>query len=381
MKGTLFFALLMGLVSPAHAQQAAPAAASSEITTAPVPARILWTGVTNSAAPLTVGPANFAASYTELLDIQSNPQFARNKRLLESTNKISDALRERLLKSTAQEYVTNVMRVTNLTFQAFDPRSLNHVAWTNLLARTNGRSTQVWSKRVHPPGWPSSKVAAEWNRNSLIYGMKGFTGLSPCWEGEGENGQVPITALTRRHGYTRGHGMGPEGFRKIFAGKKVWFVTPENKLVQVRIEREIVRAAPGRDYAIVIFDDDLPASIQPLRVMRPEAFATTITNVPNAPTATLFMEQGGNCTPLLPGFGLNVYKGGDSGSANLLPMPDELVFVSGRSTSQPDARMQADMDELCRLEKLDPAKYQLNWFDTSRFPSFAGGAAANQSNR
>jgi hypothetical protein len=25
--------------------------------------------------------------------------------------------------------------------------------------------------------------------------------------------------------------------------------------------------------------------------------------------------------------------------------------------------MQADMDELCRLEKLDPAKFQLRWVD------------------
>jgi hypothetical protein len=49
---------------------------------------------------------------------------------------------------------------------------------------------------------------------------KSMAALSPGWEGEVNSGQVPVTALTRRHGYTRGHSMGPDGFRTLFAGRK-----------------------------------------------------------------------------------------------------------------------------------------------------------------
>ena len=65
-----------------------------------------------------------------------------------------------------------------------------------------------------------------------MWGMTGLTALSPCWSGEGSPGQVPITALTRRHGYARGHDMGPQGFSKAHAGQKVWFLpgtTPSSR--------------------------------------------------------------------------------------------------------------------------------------------------------
>jgi hypothetical protein len=63
-------------------------------------------------------------------------------------------------------------------------------------------------------------------------------------------------------------------------------------------------------------------------------------------------------------------KGGDSGAPNLLPLPGELIFCGGRTTSPPSPQMQADMDELCRLEHLDPKRYQMQWVDLSAFPSF-----------
>jgi hypothetical protein len=71
------------------------------------------------------------------------------------------------------------------------------------------------------------------------------------------------------------------------------------------------------------------------------------------------------------GFTVPAWKGGDSGSPDMLPLGNELVFYGGRSTTSPSPVMQADMDKLCRLEKLDPRKYQLQWVDLSRFPSYA----------
>jgi len=96
-----------------------------------------------------------------------------------------------------------------------------------------------------------------------------MTALSPCWEGEGAPGVIPITALTRRHGYTRGHGIRPDGFGKTFAGERVWFLSTNNQVVQTSVLREVVRTMPGsgRDYTIFLFSKDLPASIEPMRVV------------------------------------------------------------------------------------------------------------------
>src|SRR5262249_20713452 len=131
--------------------------------------------------------------------------------------------------------------VTNRAFHHFFVDSLNHLIWTNFIAHTNGRDTTIWSVRTHSPTWPASAPVAVWNTNSLIWGMKGVTALSPCWEVEGVPGQVPVTALTRRHGYTRGHGMGVDGFNTGFAGKKVWFLGADNKIVQATVARDVVR--------------------------------------------------------------------------------------------------------------------------------------------
>jgi len=67
---------------------------------------------------------------------------------------------------------------TNLVFDHFLPNSLSNFTWTNMLAHTNGRDTQVWSERTHPAGWPAVPPVVKWNTNSLIWGMKGMTGLT-----------------------------------------------------------------------------------------------------------------------------------------------------------------------------------------------------------
>jgi len=283
---------------------------------------------------------------------------------------IRSALTVFLVQST-----TRLAWQTNRTFESYFPESLNYFIWTNVLAHTNGRSTVIWSVRSHPPGWPARPPEVRWNPNGLMWGMKGLTALSPCWEGEGLSGQVPITALTRRHGYTRGHGMGPVGFRTLLAGKKVWFVTLDNQVIERRIVREVVRTGdPVRgDYSILLFDRDLPASISPIRVAEQCNFEPRRSRLcwrPGAPVPVFETEQTGHVSAGLPGFTFPVMKGGDSGSPNLLPMVDELVFFGGRTTSGVTPAMQEDMDELCRLEGLDARRYQTQKVDLSRFPFY-----------
>src|ERR1043166_5565473 len=124
---------------------------------------------------------------------------------------------------------------TNFVFDHFIPESLHFQVWTNLIGRTNGRTTRIWSVRTHPDGWPKTPPIVTWDTNGLMWGMKGLTALSPCWEIEGAPGQVPVTALTRRHGYARGHSLGPPGFSDAFRGRKVWFVTTNNAMIQATV--------------------------------------------------------------------------------------------------------------------------------------------------
>jgi hypothetical protein len=269
--------------------------------------------------------------------------------------------------------VPQLGQVTNPVFDHFLPGSLNNLVWTNFIAHTNGRDMTIWSTRSHPFDWPAHAPIASWNHNSLLWGMKGETALSPCWESEGAPGQVAVTALTRRHAYARGHGMGPDGFNTNFTGRRVWFVTTNNIVIQATVARDVVRTAGGganRDYTILLFKNDLPAEIEPLRVLAPTNLWARYPVCSGAPHPLFKSEQGGHVSSEMPGFLMNTWKGGDSGSPDMLPLPGELAFLNGRSTSGPSPEMQADMDHLCELEHLDAKKYQLEWVDLSGFPSY-----------
>jgi hypothetical protein len=266
---------------------------------------------------------------------------------------------------------------TNAVFHSLREDSLNYCVWTNFLAHTNGRDTVVWSQRSRGASWPTNPPIVKWNKNSLIWGMKGMTAISPCWAGEGGYGQVALTALTRRHAYTRGHGMGADGFNTGNAGNKAWFVAADNSLVEAVIKRQVTRVTAStngepRDYTIMMFDRDLPTSIEPMavadfKIIQLHYPFPTLGNVPHPIFQT---EQSGHVSAGVEPLTVNTWKGGDSGSPNMIPMPGELVFFSGRSTSGPTPGMQADIDELCRQEKVDATQYQLRWLDFSKYPAY-----------
>jgi len=268
---------------------------------------------------------------------------------------------------------TNAPFNTNRVFSHFLEQSLSHHLWTNLLHMTNGRTVNLFSERAHPEKWPAQPPIVKWATNGLLWGMRGLTALSPCWVSEGSSGQVPITALTRRHGYARGHGMGNSGYRTNYLGMKVWFVTTNNKVVEVKIRREIVVTQFPRDYTIVLFDRDLPRGIEPITVVGVTNLFQRHPRTAGAPWPILMTEQWGQVSAEIPGFQVHVGKGGDSGSPNLMPFPGQLVFYSGRATSGLDAQVQSEMDELCRQERLDSRKYQLRWLDVSRYPVYRRG--------
>ncbi|MEY2427517.1 MAG: hypothetical protein QOJ40_402 [Verrucomicrobiota bacterium] len=264
--------------------------------------------------------------------------------------------------------------VTNRVFDHYLPRSLNNHVWTNFIAHTNGRTTHIWEPRIHPHGWPATPPVVAWDTNCIMWGYAGLTALSPCWEGEGNSGQVPITALTKRHGYTRGHSMADnDGFTTNFTGRKVWFVTTNQTLVERIVLKAVVRSFGGgakRDYTILLFNRDLPDSIEPLRVLALTNIASKYPDCLGAPRPIFRTEQGNGVSAAVQGFAVNTWKGGDSGSPDMLPMPGELVFLNGRSTAGPSPEMQSDMDALCAMAGLDPHKYQLQWLDLSGYPTY-----------
>ena len=269
--------------------------------------------------------------------------------------------------------VSKLTPTVEYRFDHYFPESLNNLIWTNFIAHTNGRSTLIWSVRQHPPDWPTNAPVVAWNTNCLMWGMRGLTALSPCWASEGYSGQVPITLLTRRHGYARGHSMGPDGFHTNFAGFKVWFVATNDTMVEVKVVREVVRTQGGgvnRDYTILLFDRDLPPSIQPIRVTNPADLRRKYKQESYAPSPMFFTEQTGNVSAEVAGFMAVIGKGGDSGSPIMVPMPGELLFWAGASTSGPSNEMQADIDELSRLQGLRPSRYQLQWVSLSRNPDY-----------
>lgn len=161
--------------------------------------------------------------------------------------------------------------------------------------------------------------------------------------------------------------MGDDRVAKTFAGKRVWFLTSDNTVVERKVVREVVRTMEtcGRDYTILLFDNVLPDSVGPMRVVK----TTDISPGPHsgyvlftdAPCPIFKMEWGGNVSAEVAGFTVGTLKPGDSGSPNMVPFAGELGLWTGRSASGASAEMQADMDQLCVLEGLDPKNYQMQW--------------------
>jgi hypothetical protein len=166
--------------------------------------------------------------------------------------------------------------------------------------------------------------------------------------------------------------MGANGVSKARNGKKIWFLATNNTVVQATVKLMIIRTVEEshRDYTLFLFDKDLPESIQPIPAVASTNLSAKFPYRPGAPWPVVRTEQGGNIGLGLPGFSTNVWKGGDSGSPDLLVLNNELVFIGGRSSSGASPEMQRDLNILCRIDGLDPDNYQLRQVDFSAFPSY-----------
>jgi hypothetical protein len=267
----------------------------------------------------------------------------------------------------AQRIVGDVIEVSN-RFAGFVPGSLANTVWTDF--NTNGRSTRIWEFWQLPPDWPKQPPVLRWNTNSFMWSRKGMTAISQVCEGMGSFGQGGITALTRRHGYLRGHGMGPSGLDPARVGRRVWFCTRDNQVVERKVKLILIQAPEGgsrNDYSLILFDADLPPGIEPMRVVDPEKLRRKYLTGEFSRRPVFMALQDGFMSTGIPGWTVP-FRSGDSGNPTMLPLPDELVFFGGLSTSPPSAQMQADMDMLSRQAHLDPRKYQMQWVNLDSYP-------------
>ena len=269
----------------------------------------------------------------------------------------------------AQTVVGDVIQVTN-AFAGFIAGSLAEAVWAGF--HTNGRSTNLWEFWQLPAGWPTNPPVLRWNTNSLIWGWKGMTAISQVCEGMGAFGQGQITALTPRHAYLRGHSMGPNGLHPEKVGARVWFCTRDNQVIERKAKLLVTRfmdEGKVRDYSIILFDADLPATIEPMRVADPDKVRRKYCFGDPSHKPVMMTLQGGFVSAGIPGWTVP-FGGGDSGAPTMLPLPGELAMFGGLTTSPPSAEMQADMDMLSRKAGLDPRRYQMQWVDLDSYPDF-----------
>jgi hypothetical protein len=163
--------------------------------------------------------------------------------------------------------------------------------------------------------------------------------------------------------------MGPSGLQPGRVGRPVWFCTRDNQVIERKVQLFVTRCVvPGsvRDYSIALFDAELPPGIEPMHVVDPDKLRQKYLFLPLINKPLFEARQGGYISASVPGWDIPA-RGGDSGSPKMLPLPDELVFLEGTTTSPPSAEMQADMDMLSRMAGLDPSKYQMQWLNLDSY--------------
>jgi len=295
------------------------------------------------------------------------------------------------------------------TWLSNQPNTFSWYIWTNMIARTNGNTMDIWQTKAYSIATRSNYVR---NPNCFMNGISNLTALSQLQDAIGNEPMAPpFTALTRRHAYTRGHGAGVEtGTAAITnmecAGKNVVFVGAANEIVTMTCgERVTSNQSPGvyADFTIVIFTEDLPACITPMKALS-QASLNLLQNIYYGPTiyptygydpsdqyATVrnpyipitserdghlstspgFYSSGQGFSYLGPNFAYPNFKAGDSGSPDMFLIGTDLAMGAGRTTAPASSPViQQVIDQLSINAHLDPALYQIELVDLTSYPTY-----------
>jgi hypothetical protein len=255
--------------------------------------------------------------------------------------------------------------------------TLPEVIWTNFVRLTNGRSPRLMSERAATPGWPTHGGRAVRNPQSFVAGVRGVTGWSSGafspWAPNHLDMQAPATVVTRRHALGCGHCAGaPSTLTTNYNGRRMFFVTTNNQIIARTLAARITRLHFTNnvrvDYSVYLFNEDLPDSIEPVRVMIQSEFNTK-TRAQDVWTWPLMGRCQHGYVGSTRSAGHPMAVPGDSGhySGFVLNGPQGLEWVALLPVL-PGYEYQRDLDELSRWADLDPADYQMQWFDLSGFP-------------
>jgi hypothetical protein len=307
---------------------------------------------------------------------------------------------------------------TVLSFRGWsDSNALMCAIWTNWITRTNGLTAFVWGTYRPPDNWwkqnnpgegtPALTIAP----HSLFTNFHRWSAISRCNNnGGGSTDQCPVTAITRRHGITRGHFFGGYGLHTNAFLRLAFLDTNQNVVVMTSSNRWVQDTAldphtDGYDFSVVFFTADLPPQVElmptidvPLPARPTHAsleywlrktgpgFADSYQHLmfapsPAAPQAQFLRlwysvpwlqcyinqaEMFSANDPLFPAWNI---VGGDSGSAMLMPAPNGEWWLIGLigCPYHPDV-VQKACDLLSAQAGLNPADYRWERRDISRYP-------------
>ena len=275
---------------------------------------------------------------------------------------------------SAQFMTNTIASATNNVWQSFRPGWLGYALATNFVARTNGKTATIWS------GITAGKTnlsGVTFNADGVITGCRGATAISPASD---DGQQITWTLLTTRHAYARGHGMGVEGGpadNPGLIGRSVWFLGTNSSANQSFIQAaRTVYDPAGEDWSVCIFSNDVPATVEPMRIATNSGLSnigTKMTNIYGVPFQLLGTCQHNTlCSDTVWGAsifaGHNARQGGDSGAPNFLLLDNELVFVSGRTTTGFSQTMLTNINLLTTSAGLSTNNYQPQIYDLTGFP-------------
>jgi hypothetical protein len=272
--------------------------------------------------------------------------------------------------SSSLNCVTSVNSYSFYSFSNYAPGSLGYALATNITARTNaGRDGVLWDS-ISVGGW-------SWHTNSLIYGATGYTALSQMNTVVGDGFPWKFTAITRRHAYTAGHVFGAP----TTLGKRVYFVGSDGSTVSMTVTNARSRFAytpVSDDYCIVLFDQDLPATVTPVRVCASTNFQykfpfnQAIANQRFTPSLET-CQHGRVGSQQMPIFDSHVmHVGGDSGNPVFFLYGNEVINYGGTSgTLLSTTNFWNDLNALTTAAGLNTNDYQPVFFhEITNFMSY-----------
>lgn len=248
----------------------------------------------------------------------------------------------------------------------------NYFARTNAIGNYNPATDQPWTGYV----WGNTNIARyRLNTNSVLYGKQGATSISVAQFGGTVN---RLCLVTPRHAVGLAHYGTPS------AGSLVWFMGT-NGAVHGMTTSHAFASDLGEQLEVVTFTQDVPADVQPARVIGPltNAWQFIQSFFPPAPAISrqlAICQHGyvGVCGQPHPG-GAVCGQGGDSGSTGFIMLGDELLYT-GVFSSKPSPFMQQKINELTLRLGLQTNDYQMRIFNLTNYPKWneAGLELGNQ---